>query len=227
LLLAVAQEAGITDPALDGIAEDLADPELAPDRRAQLALTMARAGRAEDRAVLASLSGEGAHGMAYDLARALLAPNPANVERADSGYRFVAGEDVLYVEDPVAAHFHAKGRWGPPLRPDPRGPSRLARGDASTLIDAAGEGECVIVTLRHEDARTPAVRVLRAGITRDASLRSIVRWPAITGLGRLGEGVAYEQGGVPHALGVPDDLSSEELLALLGGVRARALPSSH
>ncbi len=220
----MAQEAGITDPALDGIAEDLADPKVAPDRRAQLALTMARAGRAADRAVLASLSGQGPHGMAFDLARALLAPNPSNVERADSGYRFVSGDDVLYVEDPVAAHFHAKGRWGPSLRPDPRGPCRLARGDVASLIDAASEGECVVVTLRHEGARTPALRVLRAGITRDASLRSIVRWPAITGLGRMGEGVAFEQGGAPQALGVPDDLSSETLLALLGGVRARALP---
>ncbi|MEQ9498929.1 MAG: hypothetical protein RIT81_18765 [Deltaproteobacteria bacterium] len=223
----MAQEAGITDPALDGIAEDLADSELAPDRRAQLALTMARAGRAEDRAVLAPLSGEGAHAMAYELARSLLAPNPSNVERADSGYRFVSGEDVLYVEDPVAAHFHAKGRWGPPLRADPRGPWRLARGEVSSLIDAASEGECVVVTLRHDGARTPALRVLRAGITRDASLRSIVRWPAITGLGRMGEGVAFEQGGAPHALGVADEFSSEQLLALLGGVRARALPSAH
>lgn len=158
--------------------------------------------------------------LAFALAVELLELVPRGVEKADAGYRFVIGDDVLYVEDPVAAHFHAAGRWGPALRPDPRAPTRLARGPLEPIVDAAAAGETVVVTFR---GGRPALRVLRSGLTRDASLRSIVRWPSVTGLGRVGEGVAYEVAGAPTAVGVPDALSSDALLELLGRVRARAL----
>lgn len=210
---------------LDGIAEELAK-DRPTDERAALALTLARAARARDRVLLARVAAEssGPEGLALHLASALGTLAPLAVERADGGYRYRRGGETLYVEDPVAAHFHAAGRWGPPLRPNPDRSPRLARGAPDALVREVLDGGVVVAPVRSEGMYLPALRILRAGITRDAALKSIVRWPDIAGFGRVGDRIAYEpRAGDPVLLGESPALGADGLLELLTRVRSGAL----
>lgn len=212
---------------LDALAEELRTEDLTESERASLALTLARAGRPEDRLVLDTLAEVAGPTTKSVLAMALalgqLRP-PASLERADSGYRFETPGGALYVEDPVAAHFHAAGRWGPPLRPDPDRTKVATEEDLSAAVGHALAGGVVIVPVRPPNA---ALRVMRAGITTDASLRAIVRWPAVKGLG-VAEGrrpeAAYElHPGVPEPVGSSPTMSATAVVTLLSRVRAGAL----
>jgi hypothetical protein len=242
LLLAIAEEAALRDRDLDAIEHDLSAPNLDGGRAAALALTLGRAGRPTSRDVLAGLvlrleqGGRTAEADATRLAIELLQLRPPpHVERADSGYRRSdpAGRgEELFVEDPIAAHWHHARRWGPPLRPDLDAPvivAREAERVAEYLHDVR-EGRIVLVYFvpPHPFARPePPLRLLRAGLTRDASLNTITRWSRIRSVGeaerRGTKRAAYERGDslevLPERASLPSDALIELMTVLLKDAR--------
>jgi len=173
-----------------------------------LALTLGRAGRQSSSAILARWE---ADEEIARLARGLLAPRPGRlgVERADSGYRF--GE--LFVEDPLAVHWHHRGAWGPPIRPDPMAPTHFASDDddVERLFARVREGELVIVGFAGTAWSRPpdALRLTLAGLGRAPDLRGQVRWRSVRSVGWQrgwrGQHLAYEtaDGGRNTIIGRP------------------------
>ncbi len=229
LFFAVAEEASLNDPGLDALEAELADPATEKERAAALALTLGRAGRGSSVGALAQLAAKmppfSPHARAVRLAMDLLPLYPSpRVERADAGYRHTdADGHVLYVEDRLAAHWHAQGRWGPPLRPDlSRAPLYAGPGvSEESLAEAALDGRIVVVTFRpHKDPEAP-LRLTRAGFSRDPALASLVRWSSVRSLGlvehRGKRRAAYETKGAP-VVSLPDgpSLAVDSLLALMG-----------
>jgi hypothetical protein len=233
LLLAIADEAALADSDLDELERRLLEGALPPEEQAALALTVARAGRAESgwalaevRRRLASAQAElpaQAVALAVDL---LAVPPPPRVERADSGYRYTdpATQTVLFLEDPIAAHWHQRGAWGPPLRPDPARPSWALRGAGQ--IDAAwsrlAQGDPVVVTFEPPRIGPPAapLRLVLAGAARDPGLALTVRWSQVLSIGTMERGrrrsVAFELKGTPRvALPARPAVPEAELIALL------------
>lgn len=232
LLGSIAQEAALTDLGLDALEAQLAAPGLEPGEAAAVALTVGRAGRARSRLTLEALrtrlleAGREDEAWAVSLASALLAPRPgAVVERGDEGYRMTVGGTRLYVEDPVAAYWHRRGRWGPPIRPDLERAPQLLRGPAQVdgAVAAARDGAVLVVTFRPRrwfGPGEPPLRLCRAGLSRSPGLEALRRWSEIGSLGRLesdrGARVAYAgPDGAP--VGLPEDPSipGEDLLALM------------
>ena len=232
LVGAIAQEAALNDPGLDALEAQLAAPDLDPGEAAAVALTVGRAGRPRARGRLEALrarlvaAGHEDEAWAVSLASALLAPRPEGVvERADEGYRMQVGASRLYVEDPVAAYWHRRGRWGPPIRPDlERGP-RLLRGAGRVEAAAAQarDGAVLVVTFRPHrwfGVSEPPLRLCRAGLSRAPDLQGLVRWAEIGSLGRLestkGARVAYAgPDGVARGLPAAPSIPAEDLLTLM------------
>ncbi len=194
LLAYLAQEGGLTDVALDALEAQLDDAELDAGEAAAIALTVARAGRDSSRSCLSRLanrlkSSHPSEAEAVRLAEAILALRPAqNIERADSGYRMHVDGEVVFVEDPVAAHWHRAGRWGPPIRPDLERAAVMARGDGRSdeWYQAAADGRVVVVTFEPRRFIGPPqdpLRLTRCGLSRDADLQHIVRWSEVESLG--------------------------------------------
>lgn len=232
LLAYLAQEGGLTDVALDALVAQLDDPELDPGELAAVALTVGRAGRASSRPALMRLERRLERAGAVDEALAVrlaasvlhLRPPPA-VERGDEGYRMQTEQGELFVEDPVAAHWHRAGRWGPPLRPDLERAPLLARGSgrADEWYQAAADGRIVVVTFR--PARfgahvEPALRLTRAGMARTAQMQDMVRWSELESLGKLSRGrrerVGFAaRGQTPRGLPDRPSIPVSELLGLM------------
>jgi hypothetical protein len=231
---AIASEGALTDPQLDGIEAELLEGPLDPGRIAALALTLGRAGRPSSREALARaearLAGAGhlREAAALRLAQALSSTQvPAAVERADRGYRFVDPErsEVLYVEDPLAAHWHQRDRWGPPLRPARERPAVWAgpRDELHPLLGAALDGRVVVVSFRPlfwQREVAPALRLTRAGLSRSADLGDLVRWSRVLSVGsaasRFGESAAYETRDGRVTLPERPSLPLPALLELMG-----------
>lgn len=240
LLRAIAEEGALTDRDLDELEDRLLHGSLEAAQRTALALTLARAGRASSGWALASSRSQlRAEGRALEahlltLAMELLAVPPSpRIDRAESGYRFtVPGEDVsLYVEDPVAAHWHRLGRWGPPIRPDPSRAPRVARaGETEALAEELDTGGTVLVSFapsRWRARAEPALRLVRAGLSRDPLLSISVRWSKVRSVGvvvRRGERrVAFELGDEPLVVLPPrPSIPPDELLALIARLVERA-----
>ncbi len=189
LLLAIAQEAAIDDRDLDAIEAQL--PAASVEEALGLALTLGRAGRPSSRGSLQQLHDripDPGLRCAIRLAMALLSTHPEGVEQAESGYRFSYGSDTLFLEDPLAAHWHGQGRWGPPLRPDLERAAHVAQfGGFTEALGAALEGRAVIVTFRREPWQPPVapLRLSRCGFSRDPTFRAMVRWSQIRSLGKI------------------------------------------
>lgn len=194
LLAYLAQEGGLTDVALDALEAQLDDRALDAGEAAAIALTVGRAGRDSSRASLLRLADRlkadnPSEAEAVRLAEAILALRPApHVERADSGYRMHVNGEVVFVEDPVAAHWHRAGRWGPPIRPDLERAAVMARGQGRSddWYQAAADGRIVVVTFEPRRFIGPPqdpLRLTRCGFTRDADLQRIVRWSEVESLG--------------------------------------------
>jgi hypothetical protein len=160
---------------------------------------------------------------------------PAHVERAERGYRRVdvAVGETLFVEDPIAAHWHRDGRWGPPLRPDLDRAPVLARPDhgVDALASIVRDGRIAIVTFRGPriwGGPDPALRLVRAGLARDAALRSLVRWSDVTSVGAVDRwGVrraAFESGGRLEVLPPRPAISIDDLIALMTQLLKQARP---
>lgn len=195
LVGAIAREQALSDATLDGM-EAALQREPDPDRAAALALSVGRAGRRGSARVLAEVRGRlqamGARDEALVLELSLellcLRPGP-QVEAAERGYRFHVPreKEPVYVEDPVAAHWHAANAWGPPLRPNLGRSARLflSDEDGPWALRHAEEGGVVVVLL---SGQTPgpapaALRLTRAGYARDAGLRTLIRWSEVRGFG--------------------------------------------
>jgi hypothetical protein len=227
-------------------------------RAAALALTLGRAGRSEslpalERAqdALRSRPGLELEVEIVELARALLlAAPPAEVSRADLGYRVRTPSGELYVEDPLAAHWHLLGRWGPPIRPDRERAPRLARGAgaADQLLPFLLEGGIALVVfppepghgiLRGPTKPVPPLYLCCAGFARDPALGSLVRWSRVSSLGavddraspaddrpgRAGRRIGLQIRGGPLAI-FPSRASvpTRELESLLARLLKRARP---
>ena len=231
---AIAREAALDDFALASMGRELARADLDPGVAAALALTVARAGWAEGRAAIRAQrarrsAGHSAEARALGLAEALcdLRP-PGTVEAAESGYRYVDPEGALYIEDPVAAHWHHQGRWGPPLRPRVERAGRHASGPGGIArwLDWAGDGGIVVVTFEPSVARArPPLRLCRAGFARDRALNTLVRWSSLRSIGRMQrrpfDVVAYQQaGGAPVALPDKPSIPVDSLLRLMEALSA-------
>lgn len=232
LLGSIAQEAALTDLGLDALEAQLTAPGLDPGEAAAVALTVGRAGRARSRTGLEALraqlvaAGHEDEAWAVSLASALLAPRPgAVVERAEEGYRMTVGTTRLYVEDPVAAYWHRRGRWGPPIRPDVDRPPTLLRGPGrvDAAMGQARDGAVLLVTFaprRWLGAAEPPLRLCRAGLSRRPDLGGLVRWSEIGSLGRLeddrGARVAWAgPDGAPVGLPERPSIPAEDLLTLM------------
>lgn len=214
---AIAEEASLRDADLDALEARLESSEATdPGELSAIALAVGRAGRRRSagplqraRARLESL-GRPVEAQAVTLAMDLLRPRPlpARVSRADSGYvhRDITGGIELFVEDPVAAHWHAKGRWGPPLRPDlDRTPlaATSARG-VDGLAAEALDGGLVVVCFKPRrllGGPQAPLRLTRAGLARDPNLRTLVRWSQVRSVGVVVRGwtrsAAFEVEGEP------------------------------
>ncbi|NJK90299.1 MAG: hypothetical protein HC923_13540, partial [Myxococcales bacterium] len=168
---ALAQEAALVDPVLDELELQLADRTIPVDARLALAFQLGRAGRRSSGKALAALRAElveSDHPTAAQLLLVtmdLLPIRPVSrLERADGGYRWTSGSTQIFVEDAIAAQWHAIGRWGPPIRPDldraPRFFGSVAR--ASEMKAHAVDGGILVVTFRSLGAmsrREPALRI--------------------------------------------------------------------
>ncbi len=241
LLGYLAQEGGLTDVALDALEAQLADSDLDPGEAAAIALTVARAARPSSLAELTRLRGrlEAAgrvdEALALRLAQEVVALRPSSsVERADKGYRMVFEGVELFVEDPVAGHWHRSDRWGPPLRPDLERAPVLARGAGTVdaCYQAAVDGQIVIVTFKPAPffgRQEPTLRLTRAGFARAADLSDLVRWSQIESLGTLvrnsKERVAFtRRDEVPEGLPARPSIPTTELLGLMERLLKRARP---
>lgn len=255
LLMGIAREGSLGDADLDVLEATLLDPEVDPHEAAGAALALGRAGRRTSAEALSALAaahraaGRIALAEAARLALELLElPPPGWIERAESGYRRTDPDDgsVLYVEDPLAAYWHRRDRWGPPIRPRVEEPDVVAESDAGEdlagWVDAAEEGRLVAVRVAGEPSgrwlrdRLPALRrpegrlyLTRAGWARTRSLEDLVRWSRLRSLGFVGRGrrrrVAYEVGEeAAVALPAPLDLAPGTLHALCAELAERARP---
>ncbi len=224
LLFAIAEEAGLRDRDLDQIEATLA-AETDPARAHALALTLGRSGRASSRAVIERAARACPDG-AFDLAIDLLDLRPARTERADRGYRFTAAPEApLYVEDPLAAHWHGLNRWGPPIRPDPEARPIVPDAGASlaSLERAALDGATIVWSFAPGpfERAHPALRLVLAGFARSPSLGDLVRWRDVASVGVLEQGrtrviACARAGGEPIALGSRPRLGESRLLDLMG-----------
>jgi hypothetical protein len=228
---AVAAEAALRDADLDALEAQLAETEADVGARLGAAFQLARAGRRRSGPVLAAFRREvlqrglADEGKVLNAALDLLALHPpARLERADRGYRWRDDVTELFIEDPLAEHWHGAGRWGPPIRPDLERPPRFfgPNGDFDELLAFAKDGGVLVVTFRPpapwRDA-APAVRVTRAGFARDAALTTLVRWADLASLGWMEEGaeraVAYEvRGETERALPPAPACGSDELMRM-------------
>lgn len=193
---AIAEEASLRDRDLDEIEARLDSAAADPAELAALALTLGRAGRSSSVHALTKLArrleaaGHQAEAQVVALAEALLArrPDPEAVTRADAGYRF-EGAPPLYVDDPLAAHWHHRDKWGPPLRPDPAQLHRLAGPDdtAGPLLQVVRDGGVVVVCFERKPMVPPAppLRIVLAGVSRDPGLRTLQRWARVTSVGTV------------------------------------------
>lgn len=199
---AIAKEASVSDADLDAIERELSGGELHPRIEAALAFTLARAGRKSSGEALGALRKRLLDAGEQELAAAVrvavdllpLVP-PARVERADSGYRWTGEEgDEVFVEDPVAEHWHSERRWGPPLRPALDQPC-LWLGPTTSMDDAEDFCRRGGVTLAGFASGGAALRLCRAGWARDAALHTLVRWVDVASMGWAGSAVALEPRG--------------------------------
>ena len=230
LIGSIAHEAALTDAALAGLTVELGRADRASADAASLALTLGRAGWrpaarciAEREAVAKAQSNPQAR--IYALAQALLHLRPsAEVEAAEVGYRFCDELGVLYVEDPIAAHWHHAGRWGPPIRPDLRRSGRHASGPGrhERLVRWAADGGVVVVTFqpRGMSRPEPPLRLCKAGFARDVSFGDCVRWSSLRSMGRLvmdhGEVAAVQiRGEAPTSFPVHPSVPTDDLLVLM------------
>ncbi len=243
LITAIAEETAIIDADLDDLERRILSPSIDPQLASAIALTIARAGRGASietlRIVEARLEQQHRtlEASALRLAKELckLRP-PPTVERAERGYRRgdVALGETLYIEDPLAAYWHRRGRWGPPLRPDPDRAQRfLEDGDAIDEAAAAiKDGAIAIVAFRAgRFTRRPhaALRLMRAGLARDPGLFTLVRWSNVSSVGmverRRTKRVAFETGGGPlEILPADPSIPSDALLALMTQLLKQARP---
>lgn len=199
-LRALLEEASLKDADLDALERRIEEEHgQDPGLLAAWALVLGRAGDVARAGTLGRLETRleaqrlPEHAGAVRLALSMLRPRPerAGVERADSGYRFFDAPRglCLYLEDPVAALWHAKGRWGPPIRPDRDRPPRLAR--ATDAVDElamiAEEGGVVVVCFDAPRFRAPEppLRLTLAGFARDAELQSLIRWSTVRAIGEV------------------------------------------
>ncbi len=225
LLRSVTEEGSITDADLDELEDRILHGALEPSLVASLALTIARAGRpksiwalksARSRLVAARRDTEvQVLDLALDLASS---PVPSRLERGESGYRWTppasltsarADAEPLYVEDPIAAYWHRRDRWGPPLRPDPSRPPRVATapGPVEPWLAEIEDGGTVLVCFEPAWPWTrpePPLRLVRAGMARDAALTVRVRWSQVGSVGKVTRGrtvrAAYEVHGEPREM---------------------------
>ena len=194
LLPTIIEEANFSDNKirkLEGLL--LLNEELDAGQRACFALTLGRCGWGRSEGALRQLgsslikNGHFVEAQAVRLAIQLLAhePDPKKVERGEEGYQFrEPGEPVLFVEDPVAAHWHRQDRWGPPIRPARHLPEK-SLSEFSTpahAIDAAMNGEIVSVTGRKE-----RWLVTRAWLWSPSSDAPPFRWTRVRSMGRHGK----------------------------------------
>lgn len=272
LLMGVAEEGALSDVDLDAIEASLDEGTLEPEESAALALVLGRAGRPSSADALRRLhgglerSGSVALSAAALLALDLLAAPPrGRVERAEAGYRFTDPRDGahVYVEDGLAAYWHRRGVWGPPVRPRVEARDREASGSGALeeWLSEVLDGRLVRVDFRPGPLdgrllRVPGARrlferdrlqrwaarvglreawtgsegplyVMRAGISRDRALATLVRWPDIRSLGlvegRLRRRIGFERrDGRLEVLPAGPSVPADELLALLRAVADRA-----
>ncbi len=235
---AIAREAELTDAALDALEEEIRAETDLPSKLA-LSLTIARAGRRASGGLLAELRrellqvGKTDEAIVAGAALDLVPLRPSHrLERAESGYRWQDEETELYIEDPLAAHWHAAGRWGPPLRPDfdiaPLFYGAHVHHDRA--LRHAREGGIVVVTVSSmslvRDVE-PALRLTRAGFARDPSLSTLTRWSEVRSLGWMGEGRerrwAYEpSAGGPQPFGTQPSCGFDALVSLVEALLALA-----
>lgn len=240
LIGAIAEETAFDDRDLDAIEAELARPAIEAGAAASLALALGRAGRASSARPLGAVRARFAgttEAKAIGVAIELLAVDPPRwLERGDVGYRRVDPFTLeeLFIEDPLAAHWHHLRRWGPPLRAEPSAPQFEATGlDAQGMAERVRAGEIARVTFEARSmfggAIEPALRLTRAGLTRDASLRELVRWSAITSVGvverRFSRRAAYEVAGgglvtLSGRPGLPVEVLVDLMTRLLAAVRA-------
>lgn len=230
LLGAIADEQNLTDSGLDAMEAAALEAE-DPHHAAALALAVARAGRRSSGRTLASLRrrllehGHAEAARAVEIGMDLLPLQPPHrLERAERGYRWTPpgdeGAPEVYVEDPLAAHWHAAAAWGPPLRPNLEMPAFLwRRADDAQALRHTSEGGVVVVLFREGlSGAPPALRLTRAGFARDAALQSLTRWAEIDGLGFM-EGrrrqAAYEVQGRAHALPADPEPGTEALFEFM------------
>lgn len=242
LLLAIAEDARLDDRALDALESELRDPGGDAGWAAAAALTIGRSGRRTSVGVLSALrqrlasSGHETEALAVALAIELLEPFPGKaVERADLGYRFVEprSQEVVFVEDPIAAHWHAQGRWGPPIRPHHERAPKVLRPDLSLeqALAFARDGGILIVTFAPDWRGRPALplRITKAGLARDPGLYALTRFSQLRSVGvveRWGRALlAYEPRGevlvtLPPAQGWEAQALAELLGRLLNDARS-------
>jgi len=229
---AVAAEAALKDADLDALELALADTAVDVGARLGAAFQLARGGRRRSGPVLAAFRREVLQRGLADEAKVLLAAldllalhPPARLERADRGYRWQDETTELFIEDPLAEHWHGAGRWGPPIRPDLGRSPRFfaAASQAPELARFAEDGGVVVVTFSPSapwrDA-PPALRMTRAGFARDAALTTMIRWSDLASVGWMDRGaeraVGYEvRGETERALPPRPSCGDVALMALV------------
>lgn len=192
LLPTIIEEANLDD---DGIHEIerllLTEPSLEPEVISSLCLVLGRCGWNRSQGTLRQIEnkckkmGRTVDAHVVRLAMALLSDSPETgfVERADEGYRYSEpGLPALFVSDPIAAHWHRQGRWGPAIRPRFDLPTIPAARDlgVSKLAEFVLDGRIVKIA-RGDEVCT----MTRAWIHLSGETLAPIRWNRVRSLGRI------------------------------------------
>ena len=204
LLPTIIEEANLDD---NGIIEIerllLTEPKLEPEVMASLCLVLGRCGWNRSRGTLRQMErkcekmGRTVDAHVVRLALALLheSPDAAFVEKADEGYRYSEpGLPALFVSDPIAAHWHRQGRWGPAIRPRfemPTIPVDQELG-VSKLAEFVLDGRIVKIAVGDQ-----VCAMTRAWIHLSGETVAPIRWNRVRSLGRISSKLALKIEGCP------------------------------
>lgn len=192
LLPTIIEEANLDDDGIFGIEHLLlTSAELEPEVLLSLCLVLGRCGWNRSEGTLRQMerkyqnSGKEIDAHVVRLALALLdeSPGAQNVEQADEGYRFSeSGSPTLFVSDPIAAHWHRQGRWGPPIRPRFDAPVVTLEWpfEVSRTTELILDGR--IVEISRDDSYCA---LTRAWFRMGANSLSRIRWNRVRSLGRI------------------------------------------
>jgi len=216
LLNAILEEGNLTDARILGIeAQLLSDDSLDVGQMACLCLVLGRAGWNRSEGILRQMErrflkkNHGVEAQAARLSIVLLAslPDARKLKRAEGGYLFhESGQPDLFVEDPLASHWHRQDRWGPPIRGNAPDQDLVSYDSSlgSKAVDAAMSGHWIQI-----EGQKGLWLVSRAGLRKSRNGAALIRWSRVRSIGEMGSNGGSRQLAV-EVEGLPPQVITED-----------------